>query len=134
MNCPSCKNPIKDTATFCEWCGASVAQSQTNQTNCEYKLSITAKKQFLMLGLVQKKYTVKIDNGGEIKIKGGESEIVPITQGTHNIRIETNGHPAKEVIIKIEKDAFISCEMDMTNSMSNKGIIVTVGFAEHFIK
>jgi len=132
MNCPNCKNPIKETATFCEWCGASIAQSQTNQSNCEYKLSITAVKQFF---LVQYTYTIIIDDIREIKIKGGNSEIVPITQGSHNIKIKTNGLPAqkKEVIIKIEKDAFMSCKVDQGN-FGNKGIIVEVGFAEHFIK
>ncbi|MDR3236743.1 MAG: hypothetical protein LBT48_08505 [Prevotellaceae bacterium] len=24
MNCPKCKNPIEDNATICEWCGATI--------------------------------------------------------------------------------------------------------------
>ena len=127
MNCPNCKNPIKETATFCEWCGAGVAQSQTNQTNCEYKLSITAKKQ---LFLWQATYTIIIDNERELKIKGGENKIVSITRGSHNIEIRV-WPSTRELMITIEKDAFISLFLDKSE---NNNIDVKVGFAEYFLK
>jgi translation elongation factor EF-Tu-like GTPase len=31
MNCPTCKNPINDNSTECEWCGFVIIQSNSNQ-------------------------------------------------------------------------------------------------------
>jgi len=33
MNCPNCKNPINETATFCEWCGAQVIINSSQKTD-----------------------------------------------------------------------------------------------------
>ena len=30
MNCPTCKNPINDNSTECEWCGAKINLSKGN--------------------------------------------------------------------------------------------------------
>ena len=59
-------------------------------------------------------------------------------QAAGTLAVMQKGHPAKEVIIQIEKDAYMSCEIEKGGGggifAPNKGILVIVGFAEHFIK
>jgi hypothetical protein len=55
MNCPKCKNPIKDNATVCEWCGASVRPDESNGLDAELLNTLNGAKKMTQLFFNTKK-------------------------------------------------------------------------------
>ena len=42
MNCPTCKNPLTNSATNCEWCGGEIINLETeNQSSNVGKINVT---------------------------------------------------------------------------------------------
>ena len=112
MNCHKCKNPIDDSAAFCEWCGAQqVVQNQNNSNSIsqanEYRLNIQTNKIWTPFGSPKLKIIIDGNPISEMKIGGGENQIFSITEGSHNVKFTAKVGRETEFIINFKQDTTI---------------------------
>ena len=72
MNCPTCKNPIKDNSIECEWCGIEIKKS--NSVDIDINQNRKIKIDIKSAGPLYKKTVLDIFLNDDLKCKGIMSE------------------------------------------------------------